>query len=133
MCGMDSYIVRIVTLHDLLPYRRAHQGRTVTELWHELASRGIRVTRRMVQRDLNDWEEIFGLQCDRASGHHYWRRTRDTYLGRHFLVDDYYGDPVDLPGTAAAPNYGNSSRHPEWPHEPEQWIDLDRDSRGVKP
>lgn len=126
MRGIDSYLVRVVIMLDLLPCRPGQKGRTVSELVNELASRGIAIGHRTVQRDLETWSEIFDLQCDRRSESHYWKRTRKGHLSDHFLIEEYFGDPVDPPEGSPSPRYGCSSRHPAWPHEPETWMNDDR-------
>lgn len=124
MSGIDSYVVRLVIIHDLLPYRRGQKGRTSTELVRELASRGIAISARTVQRDLEAWSDVFGLRCERTADKYYWRRARKAVLSDHFLVDEYYGEPVDAPEEGGSPRYGNSSNHPDWQHEPERWMDI---------
>lgn len=119
---LEVYLARIVIMHDLLPFRSLHRGRTAMDLACELASRGIRVSQRTVQRDLEHWQSVFGLQCEQDGQEYRWRRSRRNSLEPLFLVDEYCGDPVDPPGEMRNRGLGASAAHPAWPYEPEVWM-----------
>lgn len=72
-------------LLKLLPTRGA--GKTAKEIADALAEAGFAVSKRQVERDLLDLQEVFGLQCNDASIPYGWR---------------WGAAPVELPGVTLA-------------------------------
>lgn len=72
-------------LLKLLPSRGA--GKTAKEISEALAEAGFSVSKRQVERDLLDLQEVFGLECNDASIPYGWR---------------WGSAPVDLPGVTLA-------------------------------
>lgn len=72
-------------LLKLLPTRGA--GKTAKEISEALAEAGFAVSKRQVERDLLDLQEVFGLECNDASIPYGWR---------------WGSAPVELPGVTLA-------------------------------
>lgn len=72
-------------LLKLLPTRGS--GKTAKEIADSLAEAGFTVSKRQVERDLIDLQEVFGLQCNDASIPYGWR---------------WGSAPVELPGVTLA-------------------------------